>query len=123
MDVREFRVRAIQRLIVAIRERAQDEIVNAAVYERQEQERQHAANQEQLRQVRDHQDAIRNYEILQAEVDQFVSSQNQAQLTLVERAWQAAQEAENELNRTRETQTQTRPPNTSRGRGRRTRRP
>lgn len=107
-NVREFRIRAIQQLIVSVHERANDEITNAEAYRRQAQERQIQRDEADRRAIFEYQDGLRNYELLQAEVDEFVTRQTQ---TAVERAWEAE-----ELNSNRTTQPQGRPPHSSRGR-------
>lgn len=111
--VREFRIRAIQQLIVFVHERANDEIINAEAYRRQAQERQIQRDEADRRAALEYQDGLRNYELLHAEVDEFIARQTQ---TVVQRAWEAEEEARNELDSNRTTQPQGRPPHSSRGR-------
>ena len=55
IHVREFRVKAIQRLIIVVREHAQDEINNAALYERHAEERRRDEDETAQRQIMDYQ--------------------------------------------------------------------
>ena len=64
------------------------------------------------RAVLEYQQALRNFEVLQAEVDEFVAHQTRI---AVDGAWEAEEEAQNELNINRTTQSQSRPPHSSRG--------
>ncbi len=118
--LKEFQIKATQALIVSIHERAEDEVTNAALYARQAQERRAQQDLEDERAAAEYTAAIRNYDVLQAEVDNFVAEQARSARSAVDRAWEAEQEARNELNTSRRAQSQ-RPPQSSRGRrGRRT---
>lgn len=113
--VREFRIKAIQGLIVAIHDRVEDEITNAALYARQAEERRIQQEEAHNRMVADFQQAARNHAQLQAEVDEWQAQQAQQSRSAVERAWEANEEEQEELNANRTTPLQ-RPQQSSRGR-------
>lgn len=111
--MKEFRIRATQKIIVAVHEYAQDAPRRAREQERMELQRQRELQETSRRQAMEYQEHCRNFEACQAEVEEFVASQQQS---AVERAWEAAEEAL-ETERQRTTQPRTRPPpNSSRGR-------
>lgn len=109
--VKEFRIRATQSLILAVHEYARDAPRRAAEQARHAEQQQAAAEEAARRQVEDYQQSVRNFERCQAEVEEFVASQQQS---AIDRAWQAAEEAQSELHRT--TRPRSRPHNSSRGR-------
>lgn len=111
-NVREFRIKGIQQLIISVHERAHDEIANADVYRMQSEERQIQRDEADRIAILEYQEGLRNYELLQAEVDEFVTHQTR---TAVDRAWEAEEEARNELNSNRIIQPQGRPPHSSTG--------
>lgn len=111
--VKEFRIRATQRLILAVHEYAADAPRRAEEQARQALQQQIELEEAGRRQAMEYQESVRNFEICQAEVEEFVATQQQ---TALDRAWLAAEEAEAELHRATPQRSRP-PPNRSRGRG------
>ena len=88
--VREFQIQAIQRLVVAVHERARNESTRAEEFAREAEQRERDAEQQLRRDIQEHQDAIRDYERLQADVDAWVASRSGGD---VDNLWRAMEEA------------------------------
>lgn len=80
IDVNQFRIKAIQGIIAAVHERAQEEIDRAEEFAQEAQERLRQRDEAMHNQVLAHQAAIQEYDILNADVEEWVRNREQIAL-------------------------------------------